>query len=476
MHSKQTKIICTIAHNRCEPEFIRELFENGMNVARLNTAHLDTAAAEKIAANIRSVSDRIGILIDTKGPEVRTRGIEEPIEVKTGDRVTLTAEPFDRPATFQVNYDRFTEEIGPGHRILIDDGELELSIDEQLPGALRCTARNDGVIKNRKSLNVPGLRLPLPSLTAKDAEFIEWATRNDIDFIAHSFVRDRDDVMAVKSVLETYQSNIKIIAKIENLEGVNNLDSILDEADGVMVARGDLGIEIPAEEVPCVQKQIICTCIRRIKPVITATQMLHSMIENPRPTRAEVSDVANAILDGTDAVMLSGETAYGKFAAESVQTMSNIAHSVEKQKEPMTAMPVHKTDEELLPGHHLAKAAVSCSAEMPVQAVVTSTRSGCTALICAAYRGKAPIFALSENMRTVRELSLSYGIYSARIDIPKTTDELVKSCMNELLDEQKIDRDKLVAFLGGGHIYSHHTNFLQIETPATLLRDHSPVS
>ncbi|MBL7017138.1 MAG: pyruvate kinase [Kiritimatiellales bacterium] len=467
MHSKQTKIICTIAGNRCEPEFIQELVDNGMNVARLNTAHITPEEATEIVTKIRSVSDRIGILIDTKGPEVRTCDLEESIEVQTGDQVCITNNP-SKPGDFKVNYSGFVNDVPVGSRLLIDDGELELTVDHQIDDRLLCTVQNDGAIKNKKSLNVPGLHLELPTLTEKDGEFIDWATRNDIDFIAHSFVRSRDDVMAIQSILDMRKSPIKIIAKIENLEGVENLSSILDVAHSVMVARGDLGIEIPAEEVPVIQKRIIRTCIKRLKPVITATQMLHSMIENPRPTRAEVSDVANAILDGTDALMLSGETAYGKFPAEAVQTMSNIAHAVENQKETPAQETIHVLS--TLPGHHLAKAAVACATELPVQAIITSTRSGETALTCASHRGCTPIFALSENPQTVRQLSLCYGVYSAKIDVPETTDELVRVCLSKLLDEGKIDSERLVAFLGGGHIYSHHTNFLQIETPATLLR------
>lgn len=467
MHSKQTKIICTIADNRCEPDFIQELVNNGMNMARLNTAHITTEAAAKMVKTIRSVSDRIGILIDTKGPEVRTCELDGPIEVQTGDPVCITNNP-SKPGDFKVSYNRFVNDVPAGSRILIDDGDLELSVDQQVGDRLLCTVQNDGVIKNKKSLNVPGLHLTLPTLTEKDGEFIEWATNNDIDFIAHSFVRDRDDVMAIQSILDMRKSEIKIIAKIENREGVDNLDSILEVAHSVMVARGDLGIEIPAEEVPVIQKRIIRTCIKRLKPVITATQMLHSMIENPRPTRAEVSDVANAILDGTDAIMLSGETAYGKFPAEAVQTMSDIAHSVEQQNE-ISARKAELIPSSL-PGNHLAKAAVACATELPLQAIITSTKSGETALTCASHRGCTPIFALSENLQTVRQLSLCYGVYSAQIEVPDTTEELVRVCLRKLMDEGKIDEEQLIAFLGGGHIYSHHTNFLQIETPNTLLR------
>ncbi|QHI69029.1 pyruvate kinase [Tichowtungia aerotolerans] len=477
MYSKQTKIICTLSPDRCTPELLKELYDEGMNVVRLNTAHLTTEEADLMVKEIRAVSDRIGILIDTKGPEVRTCNIAEPIAVKTGDRVFVTAQSSELPNSFQVNYEHFIPEIKAGSQVLIDDGDLELTVDSSDETQLICTARNDGVIKDKKGLNVPGSELRMPSLTEKDGKFIEWAIKREIDFIAHSFVRNRDDVMAIQSILDMRKSTIKIIAKIENSEGVSNLDSILDVAYAVMVARGDLGIEIPVEEVPVIQKQIIKTCLRRLKPVITATQMLHSMIENPRPTRAEVSDVANAILDGTDTLMLSGETACGKFPLEAVRTMSSIAHSVEKQKQPERAAFSALNENHLpMPGSHLAEAAVRCARQLPIQAIITSTRSGGTAAMCASYRGKKPIFALSEDMHTVRELSLCYGVYASRIDIPDTTDELVKTCLDKLLSEKKIDPNHLIAFLGGGHIYSHHTNFLQIETPATLLKKDRPHS
>jgi pyruvate kinase len=471
MRNKQTKIICTIADNRCDRDFIRQLVESGMDVVRLNTAHLDIAAAEQIIAVIHDVSDRIGILLDTKGPEVRTCNLTSPLQLKTGDRVEIGVVHVPENG-FQVSYSGFADEVPVGSRVLIDDGLIALSVDEKTRDTLICTALNDGEIKNKKSVNVPGVQLDLPALTEKDAVFIDWATRNDVDFIAHSFVRCREDVLAIQGILDLRRSPIKIIAKIENREGVDNLESILDVAHGIMVARGDLGIEIPAEEVPGVQKRMIQTCIRRIKPVITATQMLHSMIDNPRPTRAEVSDVANAIYDGTDAVMLSGETAYGKFPVEAVQMMAGIAHTVESQKESLlNQLPVHQQNEDVMPRNHLAKAAVSCAAALPVKAIVTSTTAGKTARICASYRGNIPILALSEHMSTVRQLSLSYGVYSAKIDMPKTTDELVKVCLLKMIEEKRITPEDLIVFIGGGHIAeSQHTNFLQIETPAALLK------
>ncbi len=472
MQTKQTKIICTIADNRCEPDFIRQLVDSGMNVARLNTAHISTADAERMVANIRSVSEHVGILIDTKGPEVRTRDIDEPLEVKTGDLISIATDHIPEGG-FRVNYEDFVEEVPAGSAILIDDGEIQLSITDKTDKTLVCVAENDGVIKNRKSINVPGIKLNMPALTEKDAEFIDWATRCDgIEFIAHSFVRNRDDVMAVQSILDMRKSPMKIIAKIENRDGVDNLESILDVAHSVMIARGDLGIEIPAEEVPIIQKHIIKTCIRRVKPVITATQMLHSMIDNPRATRAEVSDVANAIYDGTDAVMLSGETAYGKYPIEAVQTMADIARNVEAQKAPLSyKLPVLRQSDDLMPRNHLAKAAVAMAAMLPAKAIITSTKSGDTAQICASYRGQTSIIALSASMRTVRELSLSYGVLAEQVDIPHSTDALVKASLKKLIEEDHFGMDDTVVFIGGGQIYSAHTNFLQVDTPATLLRN-----
>ena len=471
MQNKQTKIICSIAGNRCEVDFIQKLYDAGMNVARLNTAHITTEEADLLVKNIRSVSDRIGILLDTKGPEVRTWDFEDNIKLQAGDEI-LIGDKSEPEGGFRVNYEEFVNDVPIGSQVLIDDGELQLNVKDKTADALICEAGNSGTVRPRKSVNVPGAQIRLPALTEKDAQFIDWATRrDDIEFIAHSFVRGRDDVMAIQTILDMRKSPIKIIAKIENREGVDNLDEILDVAHSIMIARGDLGIEIPAEEVPIIQKHMIKTCIHRVKPVITATQMLHSMIDNPRATRAEVSAVANAIYDGTDAVMLSGETAYGKYPVEAVTTMADIARSVEAQKETLSyKLPVVQQAEELMPRNHLAKSAVAMAASIPAKAIITSTKSGDTAKICASYRGLNPIIALSADIRTVRELSLSYGVLAEQIDIPPTTDELVKASLKQLIDEELIEMDDLVVFIGGGQIYSAHTNFLQVDTPATLLK------
>ena len=470
MYRKQTKIVCTIAHNRCEPDFIKQLFDAGMNVARLNTAHIEIEDAAVIVKNLRSVSDRIGILIDTKGPEVRIRDLETPLNVTAGETISVSADQQPERG-FCVNYDAFVKEVPVGSDLLIDDGEIHLTVEEKQHNVLLCKVTNSGEIKNRKSVNVPGVNMCMPSLTEKDARFVEWASENDIEFIAHSFVRNRDDVMAIQSILDRRKSPIKIIAKIESREGIDNLEAILDAAHGVMVARGDLGIEVPAEEVPNIQKMMIRTAIRKVKPVITATQMLHSMIDNPRPTRAEVSDVANAIYDGTDALMLSGETAYGTYAVEAVQTMTNIAQKVEAEKEASSVtLPVVQQSGDLMPRNYISKSAVEISARLGAKVIITSTRSGDTAQICASYRCRTPIVAYSATPRTVRELSLTYGVYAQCIEVPLECADLIHKTVNLLFDEGVIKPEDIVCYIGGGQVKAKHTNLLQIDTAAMLIK------
>ena len=302
---KQTKIVATISDQRCDVDFIKQLFDAGMNVVRMNTAHASREGFEQLIANVREVSNRIGILMDTKGPEVRTtKNAEDTTEYKTGDQVKIIGNPEKETVRgcIYVTYPNFVNDLSVGAKILIDDGDLELKVTEVC---------NDATLASRKSVNVPGVRINLPSLTEKDRNNILYAIEKDIDFIAHSFVRNKQDVLDIREILNAYGSDIKIIAKIENQEGVDNIDEILEVADGIMVARGDLGIEVPQERIPGIQRILIKKCILAKKPVIVATQMLHTMINNPRPTRAEVTDIANAIYYRTDALMLSGETAYG---------------------------------------------------------------------------------------------------------------------------------------------------------------------
>ena len=328
---KKTKIVATISDKRCEVEFLEKLYRAGMNVVRLNTAHQDMEQALKVVENVRKVSDNIAILIDTKGPEVRTMLMDEPMHVDRGETIYLTGDPELKMEgkLIHVSYPYFAEDIKVGDKVLVDDGDVELVVVEKKDHYLEMMVTNEAVIKNRKSVNVPGASLKLKSLSDKDRAFIDFAIDNNLDFIAHSFVRNKEDVMAIQAILDARGSKIKVIAKIENQEGVDNIDEILDYAYGVMVARGDLGIEIEAEKIPKIQRYIVKKCIESKKPVIIATQMLHTMIEHPRPTRAEISDIANAVYMGTDAIMLSGETAYGAYPEEAVTVMREVAEENE---------------------------------------------------------------------------------------------------------------------------------------------------
>ncbi|WP_408999356.1 pyruvate kinase [Syntrophus buswellii] len=339
---KRTKIVCTISDRNCEVSFLRKLYKAGMNVVRLNTAHMTLEQAKKVIENVRIVSDKIAILVDTKGPEIRTTGTREPIEVTDGDFLMIKGDP-DKESSkrcLYVNYPEFVQDVPVNSPLLIDDGALRMVVIEKNEEYLLCEAKNVGKIESRKSINVPSVSFGLPSLSKKDKDFVDFCIQQDVDFIAHSFVRNKADIQAVQEILNKHNSQIKIIAKIENQAGVDNLDEILDCAYGVMVARGDLGIEMPYEKIPGTQRLIINKCIACRKPVIIATQMLHSMIDNPSPTRAEVSDIANAIFSKTDAIMLSGETAYGKYPYEAVETIARVASEVEKSRSDIHEIPM----------------------------------------------------------------------------------------------------------------------------------------
>ena len=446
---KHTKIVATISDKRCEPDFIRSLYNAGLNVARLNTAHISTESAQKIIQNIRVVSDKIGILIDTKGPEIRTSGItDEGLMVVSGQLIEISGGTGESTIErFYVSYPNFVNEIPVGNKILIDDGDIEFTVIEKNKNSLVCKTENNGTIKNRKSVNTPGISVSLPSITEKDKEFIEFAAQNDVDFIAHSFVRNKEDVIAVQNILTRFGSPIKIIAKIENFDGVNNIDEILDHAYGIMVARGDLGIEIPAEQIPGIQRNLIKKAVQRKKPVIVATQMLHSMIDNPRPTRAEVSDVANAIYSRTDAVMLSGETAYGKYPVEAVECMARIAREIEPSKDKRNDIILPPVDNEITA--FLAESAIIASNELKTKAIVTNTLTGRTARYLAAFRGENPVYAKCYIPYVVRQLSLSYGVFPSLLEPKKNKFKIARAALKSLVEEGILKNDDTVIYVGG---------------------------
>ena len=451
MERKNTKIICTISDINCDVEFLRKLYQNGMNVARINSAHATIEGAQKVVDNIRAVSDKIAILIDTKGPEVRLTAMEPSagFVAKSGDIIEIHNGP-DCLCNSKVLYTTcpfFVEDVPVGAKVLIDDGSVELVVTEKDENRLVCEIQNEGQIKGKKSVNVPNVHISLPALTEKDKVFLKWAIDTNIDFIAHSFVRNKEDLLEIQSILDAHSSHIKIISKIENKQGIDNIDEILTYCYGVMIARGDLGVEIEAEKLPLIQKNLIQKCRSRKKPVIVATQMLHSMIENPRPTRAEVSDVANAILQSTDAVMLSGETASGKYPVEAVRTMCKIAMETEE------SLPV-PPDIDLVNVTRpiagvLARSMVAATLKLPVKAIIMDTCSGRTGRYLAEFRPKVPIYAMCYNDYTMRELALVYNITSYPFELKYSKEGFVKGALEILVKDRKLNAGDLVGFIGG---------------------------
>jgi pyruvate kinase len=470
MKKKRTKIVATISDRNCETGFIRELYEAGMDVIRINSAHLDIDGALRIIRNTREVSDKIAILIDTKGPEIRTTICDAPIPVKKGKKFKIIGNPEKTTTgdTIYVTYKSFTSDIPVSSVIMIDDGELELKALKKEGDTLVCMAQNNGILGSRKSVNIPGVKIHLPSLTEKDKAFIEMAVQNDVDFIAHSFVRSRQDVLDVQAVLDKYNSEIKIIAKIENEEGVENISDILESVYGIMVARGDLAIEIPYEKIPGIQRMIIERCIYSRKPVIVATQMLHSMINNPRPTRAEVSDIASAIYLQTDAMMLSGETASGKYPVEAVKTMTKVALEVESNKEKYLETPSLNIIGEI--SSYLAKVAVQTSIRIAAKGIIADTIKGRTIRDMASYRGINLILAQCYSLRTMRELALSYGVYPSYQEKRKSVDEFIYTALKNLTKAHDLRDNDIIVVLAGN--FSGRSGFSFIEVGSVMyLRD-----
>ncbi len=455
---KRTKIVATISDWHCEPEYIKELHDNGVNVVRMNTAHINREGATKIMNNVRKVSNKIAILIDTKGPEVRTINVETDMEVSYGDKIKVSGN-LSLPADLLVNYPLFVNDVSKGTKLLIDDGEIELEVYDKDNDYLYTEVTNNGIIKNRKSINVPGTTINLPSLTEKDVDFIHFAIENNIEFIAHSFVRNRQDVLDIQGILDEQQSPIRIIAKIENQEGVDKIDEILNHAYGVMIARGDLGIEIPSEKIPSVSRMLIKKCIERKRPVIMATQMLHSMIDHPRPTRAEISDIANAVYNRCDAIMLSGETAYGRYGVEAVKMMTKVAIEVEKNKDRRNdILPPINFDT----SSFLAAKALEAAQEMNTTAIVTDTFSGHNARHISAFRSEMPVYAKCYKPRVMREMALSYGIFPSLIAPEKNRDETIRACLQSLVDENLINSKDTIVYLGSSYGIRGAASFLEI--------------
>ena len=438
---KYTKIVATIAANAADRAFIADLRSRGMDVVRLNTAHMAPEELEGIVADVRAVSPQLAVMVDTKGPNIRTCGIEADIALKKGATVRISGRP--GPDRIAVNYEPFADEVPVGSRIVCDDGAAAFRVTGREDGCLVAEALFDCVVRNRKSINVPDVSLKAPALTDRDREFLAEAVRLGVDFIAHSFVRSAADIHEVRKALGEGGADIGIIAKIENREGVNNVGEILAAADGVMVARGDLGIEIPLEEVPAIQKQIIHAARMQAKPVITAMQMLQSMEDSPVPTRAEVSDVANAVYDGTDAVMLSGETAHGRFPREAVEMMNRIV--LQAEAAPMQFFTrLRDVPEVRKETAYILAAAMRSVDFLPVRAILCSTLSGVSARACSAVRERVPVYALTPRASVMRRLALSYGVFPLLSELDSSREGQLARMTQCLRDE--------CADLGGGDL------------------------
>ena len=426
---RKTKIICTLGPSTDKGDVLRDLIANGMNVARFNFSHGSYEEHGGRLAKLKALREELGkpvaALLDTKGPEIRLKEFKNGVEMlEAGQTFTLTTREVEGTKEIcSVTYKDLPQDVQPGGTIMLDDGLIMLHIEQVTDTDIICTVLNSGKIKTKKGVNVPGVHLSMPYLSQKDREDIIFGVQNGFDFIAASFVRTAQDVYDIRNLLNEYDSNIRIIAKIENREGVNNIDSILSAADAVMVARGDLGVEIDFTELPGIQKDIIDRSFSFGKPIVTATQMLDSMMVNPRPTRAEISDVANAIYDGTSAIMLSGETAAGDYPVEALKTMSAIAERTENEEH---YRPQRHAEIQISVSDATAHAACLTAKDVNAAAIVTVSESGNTARLLSKYRPKQPIIACVMDEQVQRQLSISWGITPLMMDLATSTDELIE--------------------------------------------------
>ena len=465
---KKTKIVATISEKTGSNEYLSKLFDAGVNVVRLNSAHQNLDTAEAVVKNIRQINPQIAILMDTKGPEVRTSSKGISLSVKAGDEIKIKGDSNGESGkdTLYVNYANFVNDVSIGDSVLVDDGEIAMKVTKKDSNCLYCRVENNGEIKNRKGVNVPNVKLHLPTISEKDKEFIDFAIKNKLDYIAHSFVQHADDVRSIRNLLDKHESNIKIISKIENQIGVDNIAGIIEESDGIMVARGDLGIEIAAEKIPVIQRKLVKNCIKSNKMVIIATQMLHSMIHNPRPTRAEVNDVATAVYERADALMLSGETAIGSYPIESVEMMSKIIKEVElaTEKNIPKAQPLHQNVLSVL-----SHSAVLACSTLPIKAIIVDTLAGRTARFLSAYRGKIPVYAFCYNEYAMRQLALTYGVQAFMMEMGKSRDNFLRRTIQFLIEKNALESSDQVVVIGGSFGSANGASFMEISTAQNLL-------
>ena len=461
---KKTKIVCTLGPASENEKTLRELIKNGLNVCRLNFSHGSHEEHKGRMDLVKKLREELNmptaILLDTKGPEIRTGKFDAPeVLLEEGQTFTITMKDvMGNKEMCTVSYKGLANDVKTGDTILIDDGLVGLTVKEVNGDDIVCEVQNSGIVKNHKGVNVPGVKVNLPAITEKDRSDIEFSIEQGIDFIAASFVRKVSDVLAIREILEENNAtHIKIISKIENQEGVDNLDEIIEVSDGIMVARGDLGVEIPTEEIPVVQKLMIKKCNEAGKPVITATQMLDSMIRNPRPTRAEVTDVANAIYDGTDAIMLSGETAAGKYPVEAVKTMATIA----KRAEETMRNRRDKINKSKNVTDAISYATCTTAMDLDARAILSSTASGHTARMVSKFRPDCPIIATTSDESVRRQLSLTWGVLPVMRNKSANTDQVIVNSIEAAKTAEYVNENDIVVITAGG---SETTNLIKVET------------
>lgn len=473
---KKTKIICTMGPNTSDRDLMTSLAVNGMDIARFNFSHGDYEEQRDRLNLLKQVREEVGLpiaaLLDTKGPEIRTGLLkdEKKVMLKTGQSYTLTTrDVIGDEQIGHINYSGLHEDVSHGNRILIDDGLIELLVERVDGPDILCTVLNGGELGMRKGVNVPNVKIRLPALTEKDKADIQFGIEEGFDFIAASFVRTSDAIMEIKEILSKAGANMGVIAKIENAEGIKNIDSIIEASDGIMVARGDMGVEIPAEQVPFIQKTIIRKCNEACKPVITATQMLDSMIRNPRPTRAEVTDVANAVYDGTDVVMLSGETAMGKYPVEALKMMAQIVEESESHLD-YNAYRERKVSADNV--HNISNAvcysSVSTAHDLGAKVIVAPSISGFTTRMLSKWRPSAHIIGLSPSISSVRQMQIYWGVTPFHAKRAESTDLLIESSLELLKEKNLAEEGELVVVTAGvvaranRHEPAAYTNIMRV--------------
>ena len=481
---RRTKIVCTLGPATNDLNVLKQLMINGMNVARINFSHGDHEEHKKRIDEFKKLREELNIpaslLLDTKGPEIRIKDFENgKAELKSGDTFILTSDDvLGTNEKVSVTYEKLPEEVFLGTKILIDDGLIELQVQQIDGNDIICKVINGGVLSNKKSINIPGVSIKMPYMSKQDKDDIIFGIEQDVDYIAASFVRTAYDVLEVRKILdENNGHNIQIIAKIENHEGVSNIDDIIKVSEGIMVARGDMGVEIPYEELPSLQKMLIKKCYKAGKKVITATQMLDSMIRNPRPTRAETTDVANAVYDGTSALMLSGETAVGKYPVESLKAMTKIAEKTEERIDYLTKFRSEQIASSINITNAISHATVTTAIDLGATAIITVTKSGETARMISSYRPPCPIVGTTTDKKVYHQLAMSWGVVPVMSEEQQTTDDLFEHAVNCAVETGYVKNGDLVVITGGIPLgISGTTNTLKVHLVGDVLVEGKPVT